>query len=242
MSVFSLDFVYMLMPDPITFPQNVKFDPLIVWDGLRHATDPPTPLERLARRLFAVIANSASCERLFSTYGNILTKRRSRMATQTLASLAELKMHLCDLHMKEKSTRTRLRRQFGTAQHGTAQSISGQVSSEAVDEGDGLEGGTDTGMTLGRSLRTEAEHLMSLADKEGEDDGGEDVTPQPGQSSTRPELMSLQDLFDFENTFWITNHTKSSTLGLQEELELYELLDLDEHGDEDEDDALPDDV
>ena len=48
-----------------------------MWAGV--ITSEPTPLQKLAKHLFAIcVANSASCERLFSLFGIILTRRRSR--------------------------------------------------------------------------------------------------------------------------------------------------------------------
>ena len=43
-----------------------------MWAGI--IAGEPTPLQKLAKRLLAVCANSASCERLFSLFGIILTK------------------------------------------------------------------------------------------------------------------------------------------------------------------------
>ncbi len=59
------------------------------------------PLIRLARHILSITVNSASCERLFSTLGNTLTKLRNRLSTQTLVSLAELKMHIRDEYLEE---------------------------------------------------------------------------------------------------------------------------------------------
>lgn len=230
--------------------QHVKFDPLEVWEGLRHAQDPPTPLERLAHHLFSIIANSASCERLFSTYGNILTDRRTRMATQTLTSLAELRMHLRDLHFQQKATKSRLRRQFGTVEQAEAsESTGGAVGGELISEGAAPEGetGSEGDAVPWHSMHTEAERLMRLAAEEDAGSGGlgdfedEDVAQHSAGSSTGREVMSLEDLFDFENEFWVQRHTKSSTAGLEEELELYQLLDFDDHGNQDSD-VVPDDI
>ncbi|KAF8222834.1 protein serine/threonine phosphatase 2C [Tricholoma matsutake] len=43
-------------------------DPLPMWAGTQHASR-PTPLAKLAKRLFSVCVNSTSCERLFSMFG-----------------------------------------------------------------------------------------------------------------------------------------------------------------------------
>ena len=59
---------------------------------------PPPPLIRLAIHVFSIHANSASCEWLFSLFGNIQTKQRNRMTNKTLQMIAEVKMHLRDSH------------------------------------------------------------------------------------------------------------------------------------------------
>lgn len=61
-------------------------------------------------------------------------------------------------------------------------------------------------------------------------------------TSTGREVMSLNDLFNFENTFWVDKRSRTSTLGLQKEMELYDISDLDEHRDVDDDTLVADDV
>lgn len=59
-----------------------------------HADDPNAPaLYVLAKQILSICANSASCEQLLSVFGTILTKLQNHMGTETLTSLAELKMH-----------------------------------------------------------------------------------------------------------------------------------------------------
>lgn len=78
---------------------SVAFDPLL-----------PSPLQRLARRILSVCCNSASCERLFSMYGMILTKRRSRLRSDKMTDQAELRLHLRDEHLREETVQARLKR------------------------------------------------------------------------------------------------------------------------------------
>jgi hypothetical protein len=51
-------------------------------------------LSRLAVHLFAICPNSASCERLFSAYGQILTDKRTSLLPSRMCDLAELKLHI----------------------------------------------------------------------------------------------------------------------------------------------------
>jgi hypothetical protein len=69
----------------------------------------PTPLQKLAKLFFAVCANSASCERLFSLLGII---RRSQLRSKAMTELAELLMHLRDENHKQGTPKERLKRKF----------------------------------------------------------------------------------------------------------------------------------
>ena len=71
------------------------------------------PLVKLAKRVLSICANSASCERLFSIFGNTLTKLRNRLGTTTLTNLAELKMLIRDDHLNAGNAKDRLKRKFG---------------------------------------------------------------------------------------------------------------------------------
>jgi hypothetical protein len=65
-----------------------------------------------ARRLLSVSANSASCERLFSVFGNVLTKLRNRTGNSVIVDLSEVKMHVHDEHINGCETRGRLKQCF----------------------------------------------------------------------------------------------------------------------------------
>ncbi|KDQ14399.1 hypothetical protein BOTBODRAFT_90844, partial [Botryobasidium botryosum FD-172 SS1] len=87
------------------------FDPLLVWeDSSPGGAEASTSLSRLACHLLVICPNSACCERLFSTFGNILTKLRNRTGLTTLANLAKLKMHLHLNHVETGVVRRRLKR------------------------------------------------------------------------------------------------------------------------------------
>ncbi|KAF6746082.1 hypothetical protein DFP72DRAFT_823413, partial [Ephemerocybe angulata] len=88
-------------------------DPLKILNQFRHPGRPNyvSPFIRFAQHLFSVSANSASCERLFSTFGNILTKLRNRTGNTVLHNLSLLKMQIRDEHLAQ-GTKTRLKRRF----------------------------------------------------------------------------------------------------------------------------------
>lgn len=48
-----------------------------------------------------------------------------------------------------------------------------------------------------------------------------------------PDVLSIpiKDLFDYTQSYWVESYNKLAMRGLQDELELYELLDLDAEGD-----------
>ncbi|KAG7090004.1 hypothetical protein E1B28_011626 [Marasmius oreades] len=64
------------------------------------------PLIKLRKRVLSISANSASCERLFSVFGNILTKLQNQLGTPTLSNLAELKMLIRDEYLQSGEAKT----------------------------------------------------------------------------------------------------------------------------------------
>src|ERR1700733_8803826 len=73
----------------------------------------PIPIVRLAQHLLTICPNSASCERIFSSFGLILTKLRNRLKPNKLLELAELKMHLRDDSLSPKKKEDIRKRAFG---------------------------------------------------------------------------------------------------------------------------------
>ncbi|KZT22971.1 hypothetical protein NEOLEDRAFT_1070273, partial [Neolentinus lepideus HHB14362 ss-1] len=67
--------------------------------------------------ILSICANSASCKHLFSLLRLILTKLCSRLGLKTLTSIAELKMHLCDEHLKNGAKQC-LKRHFSAKTKG----------------------------------------------------------------------------------------------------------------------------
>ncbi|KZT33663.1 hypothetical protein SISSUDRAFT_1032985, partial [Sistotremastrum suecicum HHB10207 ss-3] len=94
----------------------------------------PTPIIRLALHLFAICPNSASCERLFSTFGLILTKLRSRLGNERLLGLAELKMHLRDEHVRDglRQDLQQRKRKFGVFNQPGAAELARSKAAAAV--------------------------------------------------------------------------------------------------------------
>ncbi|KAG1726524.1 uncharacterized protein EDB91DRAFT_1016780, partial [Suillus paluster] len=65
-------------------------DPLKMYDSIHFQDVEPTPLQKFAQQIFSICANSASCERLFSLFGTVLTKLHLHLGLKGLTDLAEL--------------------------------------------------------------------------------------------------------------------------------------------------------
>lgn len=107
------------------------------------ARQPDPPFIMLARRLFSVSANSVSCERLFSVFGNTLTKLRNRLGTNTMCALAELKMFIKDEHRRSESLKKRVKRHFGDRKKSPPQPQASETSTPAREAP--VEGGDQNG-------------------------------------------------------------------------------------------------
>ena len=81
-----------------------------MYESISFPDQEPTPLKKLAWRIFSICANSASCERLFSKFGLILTRLRSRLGLKNLLNITELALHLRDEYSQSGKAAERLRR------------------------------------------------------------------------------------------------------------------------------------
>ncbi|EKM56581.1 uncharacterized protein PHACADRAFT_207792 [Phanerochaete carnosa HHB-10118-sp] len=107
-------------------------DPLSAWKSCQHPHLPMRPLYRLARRILSVCANSASCERLFSTLGNILTKLRNCMGNMMLLSLAEMKLLIRDEHLRDGKLKERLKHHIDTDRRLAQKAVSMPLSAPSL--------------------------------------------------------------------------------------------------------------
>jgi hypothetical protein len=62
----------------------ISSDPFKWWQERKNVY---SCLERIARRVFAIPATTVPCKRIFSDAGNVLTKKRSRMNSDTLSMI-----------------------------------------------------------------------------------------------------------------------------------------------------------
>ena len=211
-------------------------DPLSVYNGISpisRAASPP--LFKLAYHILSICPNSASCERLFSVFGNTLTKLRNRLGNQTLTSLAELKMHIRDEHLRAGETKKAMKRFFGKANAPPTPSqpiipTSPLVANETEVDDNTVPMDLDIDPALQPSqdsLSDEFNVLTSSFGRQASGDGDDD-DGLPSSITTK-----IAELFDFTNQAWIALNERSASRSLDEELKLYELLDEDAPGADD---------
>ena len=221
--------------------QNESPDPLQVYTDFCFPGRDPPPFMLLARRVLSICANSASCERLFSVFGTTLTKLRNQLGTTTLNALSELKMHIRDKHLW-KQTRKHLKRVFATQNEMVQTSSTNTLPSSTIT--------TTTPATLPTNPTSSDDHTNSFTTTPNteppstgfcaivechsdmvDDDNLDDEPVRPSPVIGR--WVSIQELFDFSRSHWVEMYAKSAKCSFDEELELYELLDLDAQGEDD---------
>ncbi|CDO68226.1 hypothetical protein BN946_scf184913.g16 [Trametes cinnabarina] len=223
-------------------------DPLGLWEDTRVADRPLRPLATLACHLLSVCANSASCERLFSVFGQLLTKLRNRLGTDTLTGLAELKMHLRDEYARAQGMKERLKRHCGRpaedncpipppAEPAPTQSAAPPRGPESAPFGnndlewDAHDRSTDR--PARGELRAIHEALSGASDRDTDYlDTRPSVQYRQANGQSKPFVRKISELFDFSSPDWVRRVEGFASLGLDEELELYELLDFDAPGEE----------
>ena len=189
----------------------------------------------------AICANPALCERLLSLFGLILTRLRHHLGTQKVTQLAELKMHVRDEDQREQK-KQRLMRHFGkvvaasgepaesplppSAAPGATGNIDATFGADAAGElgmdSDGAETAQSERGT--NSIQKIASTLSAMVDED------EDEAPVDCPSSLS---ITLAELFDPSLAYWEAETKKSYVRGIDEELEVYDLLELDAAGEED---------
>ena len=214
--------------------KNESPDPMTVYRDFSFLGRPPPAFILLAERILTISANSASCERLFSIFGVTLTKLRNRLGDNTLALIAELRMHIRDNHLQNETNR-RLKRRFAKCPEtsesvplsGTAPEVQPPLYPTIENNEEALETNALEVLEVGNEFREIANHHSRMVDEDNLDN--EPVSAP--ETIGRP--VSIQELFDFSSTHWVGMYAKSAWRSFDEELELYELLDFDAEGEED---------
>lgn len=214
--------------------------PLNIYHDFSFPGQAPMPFIHLAQRVLSICANSASCERLFSVFGATLTKTRNRLATATLTALGELKMRVRDDHL-QRGTKARLKRRFAAPAPAPEPEPADNVQPEAgpsVIHVAIVDDGSDTPDTTSvfRTADPSPGEFRAIAERHARAVEEDDHDCEPVcRSATVGCPLKLTELFDFTRTHWTTMYEKGALRNFDEELELYELLDLDADGEDDTD-------
>lgn len=208
-------------------------EPMTVFQAFIFPGKPDPPLILFARRLLSVSANSASCERLFSVFGATLTKLRNRLGVNVLTELTELKMHIRDGHLRDQTARLRLKRSFKPP---TDANVPDPADSDAVANSGQVPSSSDasqeTPQTGSESESGESE-FRTLVQQEIEAVTVDDLDNDPLFNTSSFPLIPISRLFNFSNKTWSEILSRHAQHNFDEELALYELIDLDAAGEED---------
>lgn len=199
-----------------------------LWKGISipipGGSDPS--LVTLALRIFSICPNSASCERLFSSFGNILTKSRSRLSNKALVELAELKLHLQEEEIQSGSMKERVKRHFDLTRRDnpelmdiTANSL---VDTQPVQSSNTAHTEENESFQAAQSTATDGQEIpqfSQLISGFSEPIDQENVLPSASRASTS---IPLHVLFNYSRPYW----SSAKEIGrkvLVEELEVSEM-------------------
>ncbi|KAG2041579.1 hypothetical protein BDR03DRAFT_979518 [Suillus americanus] len=194
--------------------QGTPVDPLDIWDGFSHSNSEIKPLQKIAH-----------------IFGAILTKWQNRLSTQNLMLLAELKMYLHEEHVHTGSVRKRLKQRYC---QNTTSEVNQSAESSCVTAEDDADAFVDPQQTSSevhghRGLwQIAAQLIQAVEDEESF------TTSEIMEAVTNPsdfQRIPIKDLFDFSCAQdWLGSFYQTAIQGLDAEIELYELLDLDAKG------------
>ncbi|KAH8800139.1 hypothetical protein DL96DRAFT_1687785 [Flagelloscypha sp. PMI_526] len=148
-------------------------------------------------------------------------------------------MHIRDEHLR-KDTRGRLQQRFEANRKDTASAPRKSSEIQPLNETDEernsdfsnqysqTEPPTTNSLPQKTSFRAFIEQCQALAQEDDEDEDYEEMELHvPLEHSEEFQPVPLGDLFDFSNEMWSKKFENSRGLSLDEEMELYELLDFD---------------
>jgi hypothetical protein len=148
-----------------------------------------------------------------------------------------LKLYLREEHLQEQAVKKRLKRSYGTTLHeqpadpqaSTSTDPSGSLPTpgnipEAMHENVSASDDSDVASPdAASSIHSLVDMLIHAVD--------DDNTPPPASDTSQALSVSIENLFDFGRAYWVEAYDKLGMRGLQDELELCELLDHDAEGD-----------
>ena len=137
-------------------------------------------------RIFAVVANSAGCERAFSNFGITHTKLRNKLDALKVHKTATVRMEQQHADRKAGLARNRKKRKFG------------DNDTTATDLPPSDSAATDTLDSQPVEFRQYAANLIQRAEVSNGDNDQNPPTTQPNvASSTRKTQILLANLFDY---------------------------------------------
>ncbi|KAG2364262.1 hypothetical protein BDR07DRAFT_1402004 [Suillus spraguei] len=188
-----------------------------MYEGIRFQDTQPTPLQKFAHRIFSICANSASCERLFSLFGAVLTKLQSQLC-----------LHLRDEYtrMGDKKGRLRRARKIIPDPLHPPPPVTSETSTDSLQPDD---------LSVSEQPETHNEDedyhslgsIASVLAQRSFDD--EDATGSASLFSNVP----LQQLFNFMDESWVKLTEGFRMRSIDDELEFYELIGMDAEGEDD---------
>ena len=170
-------------------------------------------------------------------FGNTLTKLRNRLGRVVLTQLSELKMHVRDEQL-EADGKSRLKRRFEARNKDKGNSTNNQppggpgptppastiqVESDATSNDD-----LNPPPAPGQEFRDIIDHHRQLVTNDNDGDKSDCVLGS--LNSAIPKTL-LTDLFNFTSDEWASKYNRYTRIGYDEELELYDLLEIDAEGD-----------
>ncbi|KAG5634734.1 hypothetical protein H0H81_000957, partial [Sphagnurus paluster] len=158
------------------------------------------------------------------TFGLILTKLRNRLGTQKLLDLAELKMHIRDEQMLLKKKSKLRERAFGVRAEAISRGRSNLPSAPVPPTSPPAVAQASTADE--DSPDAPVAETLNAIDDAGDEDHSINFTSPKNIS------ISLKNLFDFNSTHWVEAQQRSAIGSLEEEFEVYDLLDLDAEGEQ----------
>ncbi|CDO72524.1 hypothetical protein BN946_scf184983.g7 [Trametes cinnabarina] len=207
-------------------------DPVEIWKNFMPDVDPsepqptipidPPPLPALAIRILSVCPSSAE---------------RTRLTTTNLLNIAELRLHLRDEQVR-KDAKKRLKRHFGErVAQARAQSSNAPLEAPADDDESNGSALDDEQSQPGepsrirQAIREAQQGLQELIEYMRERDIEDSILTSDSFISTI--RVPLATLFDFSNAYWQTRADLSPSNTLDEELAIWDLLDMDADGEDD---------
>ncbi|KIK87955.1 hypothetical protein PAXRUDRAFT_152310, partial [Paxillus rubicundulus Ve08.2h10] len=233
--------------------QKTAPDPLAIYEDYCFAGQPPSLFIMLVKHILSVTANLASCERLFSTFSATLTKLQNQLGASTLQSLAELKMHIWDQKL-QKGVKDQIKQHFGEQKRAKQSKVAthtasglitvfaltqpptfnpqllpvGVVPSPSIDPSHYNTFSQPTSQ-LDESPDSDQDHLLSTSRLRALIDSH--ITQ--GRKDDEDSAPVIQVLFNFSSLHWTEVCSSVAKQSFDDELALYDLIDMDAPGEED---------